>query len=227
MRQAWLECGPARLLADASGALVWPEQEAVIVADLHLEKGSSFARRGSLLPPYDTRSTLARLEAVLGRYRPRRVISLGDGFHDGGACLRLAAADRQRLRALVDAHDWLWIRGNHDPEPPLRLGGRSEATAEIGGVTFRHEPSPGPIESEIAGHLHPKASLTVRGRRVSRPCFVADGRRALLPAFGSYTGGLDVRAPAIARLFAQGCAIRLLGRGRVYLVAYAIAGERG
>jgi uncharacterized protein len=226
MRQAWLECGEARLLADASGALVWAEQDLVVVADLHLEKGSSFARRGSLLPPYDTRTTLARLEAVLARHRPRRVISLGDGFHDPNASARLSPPDRDRVRALTGSHDWLWTYGNHDPDPPDGLGGRCEATAEIGGITFRHCPSPGPVGAEIAGHLHPKASITVRGRKVSRPCFVGDRSRALLPAFGSYTGGLDVLAPAIARLFTNGCAIRLLGRSRVYLVAHATDGHR-
>jgi uncharacterized protein len=226
-KEAWLECGGTRLLADASGALVWPEQGLVVVADLHLEKGSSFARRGSLLPPYDTRSTLARLEDVLARHHPRRVISLGDGFHDPGASARLSPQDRDRLRALIGSRDWLWICGNHDPDPPLGLGGACEAAAEIAGLTFRHCPSARPVRGEIAGHLHPKATVTIRGRRVSRPCFVGDRTRSLLPAFGSYTGGLDVGAPAIARLFTGGCAIRLLGRSRVYLVPNALLSEPG
>lgn len=225
MRQALLECAGASLLADASGALIWPDRELVVVADLHLEKGSAFARRGCLLPPYDTRSTLSRLEAVLARHRPRRVVSLGDGFHDEQASTRLSSADRERLRALIEGHDWLWLRGNHDPRPPSGLGGWCEHGLEIAGLTLRHEPSDAPVEGEIAGHLHPKVSLTVRGRRISRPCFVGDRRRMLLPAFGSYTGGLDVRAPAIARRFPEGCSIRMLGRGRVYLVAHGIAGD--
>lgn len=216
--EAWLNCAGARLIADPSGALVWPERSLVVIADLHLEKGSAFARRGTLLPPYDTRTTLARLEAALARHRPRRVISLGDAFHDTGAALRLAAAERTRLRHLIAAHDWLWVLGNHDPQPPEGLGGRSEEAVELRGITFRHCPNTD-SNGEIAGHLHPKASLTMRGRRLSRPCFVGDRHRLVLPAFGSYTGGLDIRAPAIARLFAEGFAVRVLGRHRVHLIA--------
>lgn len=155
------------------------------------------------------------------------MISLGDGFHDPPASTRLSSPDRDRLRSLTKTHDWLWIRGNHDPDLPDDLGGRCEASAQIRGLTFRHCPSPGSVGGEVAGHLHPKASVTVRGRRVSRPCFVGDRSRALLPAFGSYAGGLDVRAPAIARLFTNGCAIRLIGKGRVYLVAHALVSELG
>lgn len=216
MRHGSLRCADARLVADPAAALIWPEQELVVVADLHLEKGSSFARRGSLLPPYDTPSTLGRLEAVLGRWRPRRVISLGDGFHDALGSGRLGPADRRSLRALVGAHDWLWVAGNHDPGAPEGLGGRFEEAVEISGLRFRHVPEDGPTGGEVAGHLHPSASVVVRGQRLVRRCFVADARRILLPAFGSYTGGLDVFDPAIASLFGDGFEASLLGDGRIH-----------
>jgi DNA ligase-associated metallophosphoesterase len=220
MRQAWLPLGDAVLVADLSGALVWPEQSMVVVADLHLEKGSALARRGLLLPPYDTRTTLTRLEAVLARWRPRRVVSLGDGFHDGAASTRLGAEDRLRLRRLVAACDWLWLAGNHDPAPPEGLGGRVEQALEIAGITLRHAPAPQPGAREIAGHLHPCAGVEVRGRQLSRRCFVDDGRRLLLPAFGSYTGGLDVLDPAIASLFADGFQATLLGEQGVHALPH-------
>jgi DNA ligase-associated metallophosphoesterase len=216
MRQAWLRCAGAGLLADPSGALSWPEQALLLVADLHLEKGSSAARRGSLLPPYDTRTTLACLEAVLARFAPRTVISLGDGFHDSEASARLAPADRARLAALVARHDWIWLVGNHDPRPPAGLGGRSETEWQVAGTTFRHIPAGEPHGPEIAGHLHPTARVTVRGRRLARPCFVGDERRMVLPAFGAYAGGLDVFEPAIAGLFAGGFEVALLGDDRVH-----------
>jgi uncharacterized protein len=220
MRRAWLRCDGALLIAEPAGALVWPEQSLVLVADLHLEKGSALARRGALLPPYDTRSTLARLEAVLHRWRPRRVISLGDGFHDTHASSRLAAEDRRRLADLVAAHDWLWIIGNHDPKPPSDLGGRCEPAAEIRGILLRHVPDRCPGRAEIAGHLHPAAGIAVRGRRLRRRCFVGDDRRLLLPAFGSYAGGLDVFDPAIAGLFEDGFRATLLGERSVHTVPH-------
>lgn len=216
MKQASLQLGHACLVADPSGALVWPDHALVVVADLHLEKGSALAGRGILLPPYDTRTTLAALADTLARWTPRTVISLGDGFHDDRASERLAASDRTHLRTLVAAHEWIWLAGNHDPAPPAGLGGRSATELEIGGIRFRHRPASTPDGPEIAGHLHPCARVTVRGRRLTRPCFVHDRRRVLLPAFGSYTGGLDVLDPAIAGLFEPDFAVALLGQGRVH-----------
>jgi DNA ligase-associated metallophosphoesterase len=206
-------------VADRSGALVWPERRLLVVADLHFEKGSSFARRGSLIPPYDTRSTLLRLSQALMRWAPERVISLGDGFHDAEASRRLDAGDRERIRQLTSRYRWTWITGNHDPLPPEDVGGEVAETLEIGGLTFRHWPSAVGGEGEIAGHLHPKASVAAKGRKVSRPCFVADRNRVLLPAFGSYTGGLHVSDPAIAALFPEDYRAFLLGRDRVHKVA--------
>lgn len=189
---------------DPSGALHWPDAGLVVVADLHLEKGSSHARRRRFLPPYDTRATLAALEAVLARLAPRRVIALGDSFHDKAAEDRLAPDDAARLARLVDAHDWIWVAGNHDPAPPARLGGARAEAVEIGGLVFRHEPTLGAADGEVAGHLHPAARVGGAGRVVRRRAFACDGLRCVLPAFGAFTGGLDLTDPAFAGLFAPG-----------------------
>ncbi len=207
------------LIADPSGALVWPDESLLVIADLHLEKGSSFARKGSVIPPYDSGATIERLIEVLKRWSPDRVISLGDSFHDCDGCDRLSAADRQHVREFTTRHDWIWISGNHDPSPPTELGGRSASEITIGGMAFRHLPSERAEQAEIAGHLHPKARVKARGRRVSRPCFVSDQRRVLLPAFGAYTGGLDVLDPAVAALFPNDYRAYLLGDRRVHMVA--------
>ncbi|MBI1179155.1 MAG: ligase-associated DNA damage response endonuclease PdeM [Alphaproteobacteria bacterium] len=209
----------AALLFDPSGALWWPEERLLAVADLHFEKGSAFAaRRGVLLPPYDTRETLARLEAVCVRYRPKLVVALGDSFHDLEAAGRLSADEAARIRALTAAHDWLWIEGNHDPQPPEELGGRVAAMMACGPLLFRHQPLPGPQPGEVAGHLHPAAKVTVRGRGLRRRCFVSDGSRLILPSFGAYTGGLDVRDPAFAFLLAGSFHAWMIGQDRVYPV---------
>jgi uncharacterized protein len=212
----------ARLVADASGALLGPDQGLAVVADLHLEKGASLARRGgALLPPYDTRATIERLERALQRLAPARVVCLGDSFHDPEAAARLGGDDAGRLRALVARHDWLWVRGNHDPAAPVGFGGRCEAVVAVGGLVLRHEPAEGAKPGEVAGHLHPKATLRARGRLLSRRCFATDGRRLLLPAFGSYAGGLNVLDPAIAGLFARGGFWSyLLGERQVHMVPH-------
>jgi DNA ligase-associated metallophosphoesterase len=205
-------------MADCSGALVWPDKELLIVADLHLEKGSYFANRGSAIPPYDSRSALERLAATIKRWSPRRVISLGDSFHDVHGSNRLPADDRQEVQRLTSERDWVWISGNHDPSPPSGLGGRSASEMVIGGIVFRHLPSRTIDLPEIAGHLHPKASVKALGRRVSRPCFVSDQRRVILPAFGTYTGGLSVLNSAVADLFPGDYRAYLLGDDRVHIV---------
>jgi DNA ligase-associated metallophosphoesterase len=209
----------AALVFDRSGAAWWPEERLLVVADLHFEKGSSFARRGALLPPYDTRETLARLEAACGFYRPKTVIALGDSFHDLGAAGRLAPDEVARIRTLTADHEWYWIEGNHDPKPPEDLGGWSVATLACGPLTFRHLPQPGLQPGEVAGHLHPAAKVVVRGRGLRRRCFVTDGNRLILPSFGAYTGGLDVLDKAFAFLFANPFHAWMIGQDRVYPVA--------
>jgi DNA ligase-associated metallophosphoesterase len=202
------------LLPGSSGALYWPAARTVIVADLHLEKGSSYGRCGITLPPYDTAATLAALTAVLKRRRPERVICLGDSFHDNGAGERIDPADRAALAALVEAHRWFWVAGNHDPKP-LAFGGRVIGELAIGGLTFRHQAVRAAAPGELSGHYHPKSGYRARGRSVVGRCFVKDGTRLILPAFGAYAGGLDVFDPAIARLFPAGFEIHLIARSRV------------
>jgi len=209
----------AGFAADPAGVVYWPEQGLLAVADLHLEKGSSFAARGVLLPPYDTAATLARLALLIEHYAPRVVLALGDSFHDGRGPARLADSDRATLRSLQRGRDWVWITGNHDPDPAEGIGGRFFSTLKLGPLTFRHEP----VESangEIAGHLHPIARVSRRGRAVSRRCFAGDGTRLVMPAFGAYAGGLNVRDRAFARVFQTlTFTAHMLGEQRVYAVA--------
>jgi hypothetical protein len=206
------------LSLDSDGALYWPEQSLLVIADLHLEKGSSFAARGQLLPPYDTAATLARLARLIARYAPRCVVALGDSFHDGGGPARLADSDRQSIRAMQRGRDWVWITGNHDPEPATDIGGTFEKIVAIGSLTFRHLPSG--ADGEIAGHLHPAARVSHRGRTVSRRCFAADGKRMVMPAFGAFTGGLNIRDEAFAAVFdTLKFTAHMLGEGRLYSFA--------
>ncbi|QXM24138.1 ligase-associated DNA damage response endonuclease PdeM [Elioraea tepida] len=203
-----------RLMLDPGGVLWWPARRLLAVADLHLEKGSALAARGALLPPYDSRATLDRLIPLVRRYAPLRLVALGDSFHDRQGPARLPPPEAERLRALASAVPIIWVRGNHDPAPPQALPGEAAAEWREGPIAFRHEG--GGDTPEICGHHHPKATIATRGKPVSRPCFVADARRLMLPAFGAYTGGLDVRDPAIARLFPRGCRVFLQGRDRLY-----------
>jgi uncharacterized protein len=207
-----------RLMLDPAGALHWPATSLLAVSDLHLEKGSSYARRGQLLPPWDTRATLDRLVLLLRRYQPRVVIALGDSFHDADGSSRLPSGERSRLRAMTEAHRFIWVQGNHDPSPPQGVGGKWVEAFTTTTLVFRHQATPG-AQGEISGHHHPKAAVPARGGSVSRPCFVFDGHRLMMPAFGAYTGGLDVRDPAIARLFPRSGRVFLLGRERLFSFA--------
>jgi len=210
------------LVADPAGALYWPDERLLAVADLHLEKGSAYAARGVLLPPYDTASTLARLSRLIDRYDPHLVIALGDSFHDGNGALRMAEGSRATIQALQRGRDWIWIAGNHDPEPAAGIGGRLAGVLALGPLTFRHQPSHGACDGEISGHLHPLARVARRGHAVSRRCFAGDGRRLVMPAFGAYAGGLNVRDVAIATLFgALAFTVHMLGQHRLYAVAAA------
>src|SRR2546423_10669734 len=181
-----LDVADVTLIADLSGALFWEEQSLLVVSDLHLEKGSSFAARGVLLPPYDTAATLGRLAAVIARHDPRMVIALGDSFHDRRAHERLSETDRDTITALQARRDWIWISGNHDPALPSDLGGVVASEVCIGKIAFRHEPT-GAL-GEIAGHLHPKARVATRGRSMERRGFGCDLARAGVPA-GSGSSG--------------------------------------
>ncbi|HUD86699.1 MAG TPA: ligase-associated DNA damage response endonuclease PdeM [Xanthobacteraceae bacterium] len=210
------------LVADCAGAIYWPDEKLLAVADLHLEKGSAFAARGVLLPPYDTAATLARLALLVERYAPRLVVALGDSFHDGGGPARMSDISRAALQALQRGRDWIWIAGNHDPDPAEGVGGRYVETVAIGALTFRHQPAPSPCQGEIAGHLHPVARIARRGRAVSRRCFASDGKRMVMPAFGAYAGGLNVRDRAIVTLFgALAFTAHMLSERRIYAVAAA------
>ena len=223
-----IRLGGALLMADMSGALYWPDQQALIVADLHLEKGSAHAVRGHLLPPYDTDETLARLSLVLERLRPRLVVALGDSLHDRGASARLSTAHRASIAAFQQSRHWVWITGNHDPEIAPELGGEVAASLRIGDLCLQHAPfgavleaePPSPTGSEIAGHMHPAARLVANGSSIRRPCFVADARRLVLPAFGAFTGGLNVLDAAFAGLIDAGdMRVWMLGQDGVYPVA--------
>ena len=207
------------LLLDCAGAAWWPAARTLVFSDIHFEKGSSLARRGALLPPYDTRTSLRRMAALIDRYAPARVIALGDSFHDCEAADRLDPDDRALLMTLAGRAEWVWIEGNHDPHPPAWLGGTVTAQIAIGGLVFRHEPSALPQAGEIAGHLHPCATVSLRGRSLRRKCFASDGMRLVMPAFGAYTGGLDVNETPIASLFPGAFAAYMLGGRRVYAVA--------
>jgi DNA ligase-associated metallophosphoesterase len=209
-------CG-VDLLADASGALFWEDERLLIVSDLHLEKGSSFASRGILLPPWDTAATLARLAAVIARTNPRTVIALGDSFHDGNAHERVSTPDRCTIAAMQAGRDWIWIAGNHDPRPPASLRGSVASEIAVGPVCFRHEPTG--AEGEIAGHLHPKARVATRGRSIERRCIASDGVRVVMPSFGAYTGGLSIRDRAFAKIFATlAFTAHLLGDNRLHAI---------
>jgi DNA ligase-associated metallophosphoesterase len=210
------------LFADPSGALFWPGRKTLVVADLHLEKGSAFAARGVPLPPWDTRATLLKLQSLVRKFTPERVVCLGDSFHDPRAGERISATDAEFLGRLVAAQDWVWIAGNHDPELPAGIGGRVAAGIVEDKLALRHEPADpaGLAPGEIVGHFHPKAAVTTAAGRVAASCFILDGRRMVMPAFGAYAGGLDVLDPAIFRLFGRSrTRALLLGRDRLHLFA--------
>jgi DNA ligase-associated metallophosphoesterase len=216
VRMIELTLNGARLFAEVAGALYWPEQRTVVVSDLHFEKGSAFAARGVPLPPYDTAATLDRLEAVLERHQPERVICLGDSFHDQGAAERASRDILDRVRSLADGYEWIWITGNHDPSPDPLWGGRAVEDMVVGPLIFRHVAARVPTGGEVSGHFHPKARVRLRGRSLSGQCFVTNGNRLVMPSFGAFTGGLDVSAPEIRDLFQGRFEILFLGPERLY-----------
>jgi DNA ligase-associated metallophosphoesterase len=218
MKAAPLHRAGHRFLLDPAGIVFWPAHQILIVADLHLEKASAGAVQGQFIPPYDSRTTLDRLARLARRYRPATIIALGDSFHDSAGRRRMTAEDAARLARLESAQHFVWIAGNHDPETD------SPTDCAIDAVTLRHEASaeqPGVLE--FSGHFHPKASIITRAARITRPCFVVDHQRVILPSFGAYTGGLDVTAAPIRRLFPRGGQVFLLGTDRLHCFALADA----
>jgi hypothetical protein len=213
------------LVLDISGAAWWPSRRTLIFADLHFEKGSSYARGGQFLPPYDTHATLLRMRHAVARRGPARIVALGDSFHDPHAAERLSGEAREMLAGMAQTAQFIWIAGNHDPRPPAWLGGEIRAEWREAGLVFRHEPSSGTAPGEVAGHLHPCARVSKWGRFVRRRCFAADGNRLLLPSFGAYTGGLDVGDEAIVSLFELRFHAYMLGSERVYAMS-RYAGRR-
>ncbi|WP_137129787.1 ligase-associated DNA damage response endonuclease PdeM [Rhizobium sp. FY34] len=208
-------------LCDPLGGLYLPDHGILVVSDLHLEKGAAFARRGMMLPPYDTLATLNILTAVIARYDPKTVISLGDNFHDRRGSQLMPDSFRTMIGELARGRDWIWINGNHDPDGTTGLPGQSADELVHGGLVFRHEPSLVAGKGEVAGHLHPSATVGRRGKYVRRPCFATDGTRLVMPAFGVLTGGLDLKHKAMHGLFDRAALIaHLLGRDRIYSVRF-------
>jgi DNA ligase-associated metallophosphoesterase len=210
--------GGMELRPDLSGALHVPEMNALIISDLHLEQGSSLARRGIRVPPFDTSITIAMLEQVIVRFAPQRLIFLGDSFHDDEGEARVESELMLRLQGLSKSYECFWICGNHDPSPPRNLAGHAADHILLGPITLRHEPARlRKDEFEICGHLHPGCAVTQRGRRVAGKCFVADERRLIMPAFGAYTGALSVFAKPYERLFKHDeTKAWMIGQERIY-----------
>jgi DNA ligase-associated metallophosphoesterase len=215
------EINGQRIVLDPAGAMVLPDYGLLCVSDLHLEKGAAFARRGQLLPPWDTLATLRILERVIARHNPRIVVSLGDNFHDRTGSAHMPIEFRLMVNEMARGREWIWINGNHDPDGVTDLSGISADTLNYAGLHFRHEPLKQPQPGEIAGHLHPAATLLRRARAVRRPCFATDGKRLIMPSFGVLTGGLDIDNRAFAGLFEKSrLTAHMLSQGRIHSFAY-------
>ena len=218
---AKIEVAGEELWGDPSGALYWPAQSMLLVADLHFEKGSAFAAKGQMLPPYDTRATMRALDAAIRRHKPQVVVALGDSFHDGAAGERISPEDLARIQALTAATNWVWLTGNHDEVLPEGIGGKIAVELHIGALVLRHEPQAAPARGELAGHLHPAAVVRTRSRHLRRRCFVGDGERLVLPSFGAFTGGLDIADEAFGGLFVGAPTAWVLGKDQVYEIPSA------
>jgi DNA ligase-associated metallophosphoesterase len=207
------------LVLDACGALYLPGHDLLAVADLHLEKGSFFAARGNPVPRHDTHDTLLRLAAALEHYRPKTVVCLGDSFHDARAGERMTLPDATMLKKLMASPaEWIWLTGNHDPQVPPQFGGTAAALHEAGALRLAHMPET-PARPLVAGHYHPKLSVSIARQRISGRCFLFSEELLLMPAFGAYAGGLDVRDPALSPLFGDSARRHVLTyRGKLWCV---------
>lgn len=215
-----LHFGGEEILLDPAGVLILQSINMLVVSDLHLEKGSSFARKGQFLPPYDTGATLERLSTLVAKYNPKTVVSLGDSFHDDEACHRLDDSALGLIDTIATGRQVVWVTGNHDPSPPEHLPGECAAELAMSGITLRHIPTPDHAGHEIAGHLHPCAKISVRGKTVRRACFATDGHKLIMPSFGVLTGGLNLGDAAFANLFHHdSLKAFMMGRDRIYPVA--------
>jgi DNA ligase-associated metallophosphoesterase len=214
-----LDFAGSQVLLDPAGVAYFGGERILVVADMHLEKASSFARSRIYLPPYDTAATLARLAALVAKYDPATIISLGDAFHDDEASARLSDEAAETIRAIARGREMIWVTGNHDPSPPEGVPGQPVETVALGRAVFRHIPDPAEFGYEVCGHLHPSARIAVRGQTLRRPCFACDGTRLILPAFGAFTGGLNVRDDAFSALF-ETSRLRayMLGNDKIYPV---------
>ena len=219
-----LELAGAEALLRPSGALWLAAERLLVVADLHLEKGSAYAARGQMLPPYDTRETLSRLAVEAAQMHPATILLLGDSFHDGTAEERLSADDVRTLTTIAAAADLVWIVGNHDTDGPRALPGETTASWSVADLSLVHEPAPTPRFGEVAGHLHPCARVKGRVASVRRRCFVTDGERLVMPAFGAFAGGLNVRDAAFRGLFRRPPLAVALGDRRAHAVAWGQLG---
>lgn len=201
-----------------SGALWWPAEETLVVSDLHLEKAASLAKtRGLMLPPYDTGATLEKLARLIDLFNPKRVICLGDSFHDCDSSERMPAPYLAMLATMQLGREWIWITGNHDPEIAGHIQGDRYEELKLRSLTFRHEPDVEPLYGEVCGHYHPAAKVRRMGRTIRRACFSTDGNRLVMPAFGALTGGLNVLDPAFAEVFNERrFSVFILGNGRLF-----------
>ena len=222
----FLFCSQELVLTDGSGtrpgALYWPRERALLVADLHLEKASFYARTGQMLPPYDSRETLERLAEAVRQTGARRVFALGDNFHDSAGPARLEPHAAGMLDALTRSLDWVWITGNHDPDLARQTPGTCVEEMDVAGIMLRHEARPDVLGPEMSGHFHPRLIVTARGRRIARPCTVASDTRLILPAFGTLTGGMPADDPAILSALQPALAIDALVAARTRLVRYPL-----
>ena len=203
-------------------ALYWAEEQALVVADLHLEKASHFARLGQMLPPYDSRETLERLALAIRETGARRVFALGDSFHDSRGTARIEPHAAGMLAALTRATDWVWITGNHDAAMEAVAGGVLASEVELSGLGLRHHAKAGETRPELSGHFHPRFTVSARGRRIARPCAVRSESRMILPAFGALTGGMDAADPAILGALQPACGIDALLQAGARLLSYPL-----